>query len=123
MLLIAALSFPEKAFNQNETIKAGSYIINMGATNPQTIANGLKPYGLIYDLLRNHPSLIAVKTGICTCLYKAHPDPHGSYTAGLQQPLITPITHVHFSLKQQRTRRAENLTKVSRHYLKFHFQS
>ena len=34
-------------------IKTGSYIINMGVV-PQTIGNGLKPYGLIYDLLKNH---------------------------------------------------------------------
>jgi hypothetical protein len=36
-----------------DTIKKGSFIINMGVT-PQTIANGLKPYGLIYQLVRNH---------------------------------------------------------------------
>jgi hypothetical protein len=37
---------------QTETFPTGSFIINMGATNPQTIANGLKPYGLIYDLIK-----------------------------------------------------------------------
>lgn len=36
-----------------ETIKAGSYIINMGVV-PQTIGNGLKPYGLVYDLLKTY---------------------------------------------------------------------
>jgi hypothetical protein len=36
-----------------ETIKAGSYIINMGVV-PQTVANGLKPYGLVYDLLKTY---------------------------------------------------------------------
>jgi hypothetical protein len=36
----------------NETLAAGAFIINMGVT-PQTINNGLKPYGLIYDLLKN----------------------------------------------------------------------
>ncbi len=43
------------AFNANagdETIPAGSLIINMGNANP-TIAKSLKPYGLIYDLLKN----------------------------------------------------------------------
>ena len=39
---------------QTETLSTGSFIINMGATNPNTIANGLKPYGLVYDLLRNY---------------------------------------------------------------------
>ena len=36
-----------------ETIPAGSFIINMGIT-PQTYANGLKPYGLIYELMKTH---------------------------------------------------------------------
>ena len=38
---------------QTETISTGSFIINMGATTPNTIANGIKPYGLVYDLVRN----------------------------------------------------------------------
>lgn len=36
-----------------ETIPSGSFIINMGVT-PQTVANGLKPYGLIWDLIENY---------------------------------------------------------------------
>ena len=40
-----------KAAAQVETIPAGSRIINMGIT-PQTVANGLKPYGLVYALLK-----------------------------------------------------------------------
>ncbi|TAD83584.1 MAG: hypothetical protein EAY75_14655 [Bacteroidetes bacterium] len=36
-----------------ETIASGSFIINMGQT-PQTVNNGLKPYGLLYDLLKNN---------------------------------------------------------------------
>jgi Bacterial Ig domain/Cadherin-like domain/Disaggregatase related repeat len=40
-------------FAQVETFTSGSYIINMGVV-PQTVANGLKPYGLIYDLIRNN---------------------------------------------------------------------
>ncbi len=35
------------------SISSGSFIINMGVT-PQTYANGLKPYGLIYDMLKNY---------------------------------------------------------------------
>jgi hypothetical protein len=38
---------------QTETISTGSFIINMGIT-PQTVGNGLKPYGMIYDLIKNH---------------------------------------------------------------------
>lgn len=37
----------------NETMPTGSFIINMGVV-PQTIGNGLKPYGLIYDLTKNY---------------------------------------------------------------------
>jgi len=36
-----------------DTLRSGSYLINMGIT-PQTIGNGLKPYGLIYVLLKNY---------------------------------------------------------------------
>ena len=43
----------QTAFAQVETLSTGSFIVNMGAT-PQTIANGLKPYGLVYDLVRNY---------------------------------------------------------------------
>jgi len=39
---------------QSENFSTGSFIINMGASNPNTVANGLKPYGLIYDLIRNY---------------------------------------------------------------------
>jgi len=54
-LLIAVLNFsPKKAkATANETLQSGSYIINMGIT-PQTISNGLKPYGMIYDLIVNY---------------------------------------------------------------------
>ncbi|MFI5217887.1 MAG: T9SS type A sorting domain-containing protein [Bacteroidia bacterium] len=41
----------KKAFaTTNETLSTGSFIINMGIT-PQTYANGMKPYGMIYDLI------------------------------------------------------------------------
>ncbi len=52
VFLLTAFSFAASA--QTETFSTGSFIINMGATNPNTIANGLKPYGLIYDLIRNY---------------------------------------------------------------------
>jgi hypothetical protein len=42
-----------RAYAVNETFSTGSLIINMGVT-PQTINNGLKPYGLIYDLMRTY---------------------------------------------------------------------
>jgi hypothetical protein len=49
-----SLNNAEKAeASTNETVSAGSYIINMGIT-PQTASNGLKPYGLVYDLVVNY---------------------------------------------------------------------
>ena len=41
------------AATTNETLTSGAFIVNMGVT-PQTYANGLKPYGLIYDLMINY---------------------------------------------------------------------
>jgi hypothetical protein len=50
-LLICTACFAANA--APDTLKAGSFIINMGVV-PQTIGNGLKPYGLVYDLVENH---------------------------------------------------------------------
>src|SRR6187549_2438442 len=44
--------FTQPIFAQTVTIPAGSKIIDMGIT-PQTVANALKPYGLVYQLLNN----------------------------------------------------------------------
>jgi hypothetical protein len=40
-------------FAQTTTFKSGSVIIDMGAASP-TAGNSLKPYGLIYSLLKNY---------------------------------------------------------------------
>jgi hypothetical protein len=42
-----------RVYGQTETMSAGSFIINMGVS-PQTINNALRPYGMIYDLTKNH---------------------------------------------------------------------
>ena len=42
-----------KAIAGTETLPTGSFIINMGIT-PQTYNNGLKPYGMLFDLLVNY---------------------------------------------------------------------
>ena len=42
-----------KGFAQSETLPSGAFIINMGVT-PQTINNGIRPYGLIWDLIKNN---------------------------------------------------------------------
>jgi uncharacterized repeat protein (TIGR01451 family) len=41
-----AYTFPSNV----ETIKTGAYIVDMGVL-PQTLGNGLKPYGLVYELV------------------------------------------------------------------------
>jgi len=43
----------EAKASTNETLSAGSFIINMGVT-PQTYSNGLMPYGMIYDMMVNY---------------------------------------------------------------------
>ena len=53
IILFFGLFLSQQNIAQNTTIAAGSYIIDMGVT-PQTIANGLKPYGLVYELLKTH---------------------------------------------------------------------
>ena len=49
LLLFSAVT----AFAQPETIPSGSFIINMGVL-PQTAGNALKPYGMIYELVKDH---------------------------------------------------------------------
>jgi uncharacterized repeat protein (TIGR01451 family) len=46
------MSQPSQAFTISgvQTIKAGAYIVDMGVL-PQTVGNGLKPYGLVYELV------------------------------------------------------------------------
>ncbi|NNM15258.1 MAG: Ig-like domain-containing protein, partial [Bacteroidia bacterium] len=51
VLMFGFLFKPNQAKAQLETIPTGSYIIDMGIV-PQTIGNGLKPYGLAYHLVR-----------------------------------------------------------------------
>ena len=43
-----------KAQTRTEVIPKGSYAINMGIT-PQTKSNALKPYGFLYEVLKNFP--------------------------------------------------------------------
>ncbi|MDQ3050777.1 MAG: T9SS type A sorting domain-containing protein [Bacteroidota bacterium] len=47
-------AIPEQAkATTTETLSSGSFIINMGVT-PQTISNGLRPYGMIYELINTY---------------------------------------------------------------------
>lgn len=45
-------------YAQPTTFATGSFIVNMGVT-PQTVGNGLKPYGMVYDLVKNYNVPIA----------------------------------------------------------------
>ena len=53
LLLLFSFGTDLSAQSTNETFSAGSFIVNMGVT-PQTTGNGLKPYGMIYDLIDNY---------------------------------------------------------------------
>ena len=52
MLLLCAMPFILRG-QTNETFTSGAFIIDMGVV-PQTLGNGLKPYGMIYDLIKNY---------------------------------------------------------------------
>ena len=49
--LMLGIGFGTVMAQTDETIPAGSFIINMGV-EPQTVNNGLRPYGLVYALLK-----------------------------------------------------------------------
>jgi SprB repeat len=53
LLLTLCLGGLPSHAQSSETFPAGSFIINMGIT-PQNVNNGLRPYGMIYDLLKNN---------------------------------------------------------------------
>ncbi len=53
LVMVVLLTTVTNANAQNTTFKKGSVIIDVGSTTP-TIGNSLKPYGLIYALLKNH---------------------------------------------------------------------
>lgn len=54
LITIIIRSYTHEAHAQaTETFPAGSFIVDMGVV-PQTVGNALKPYGMIYDLIRNH---------------------------------------------------------------------
>jgi len=58
---------PKQAKGAVETLPTGTFIINMGVS-PQTVSNGLKPYGLIYELVNTFK--IPVKWSINTAKAK-----------------------------------------------------
>jgi gliding motility-associated-like protein len=51
--VVGVFMFQMESFSQATTFPSGSAIIDMGSTTP-TVANSLKPYGLIYALLKNN---------------------------------------------------------------------
>lgn len=53
IFILGFSGFQNHVSGQTITIPTGSFIVNMGIT-PQTVGNGLKPYGMIYDLLKNY---------------------------------------------------------------------
>ncbi len=53
LIIFISCLFFLKVTGQTEIFPSGSFIIDMGAST-QTIENGLKPYGLVYALLKTH---------------------------------------------------------------------
>jgi hypothetical protein len=53
VIFFIIISHATDLISQTETFVTGSYIVNMGVV-PQTAGNGLKPYGMVYDLVKNH---------------------------------------------------------------------
>jgi SprB repeat len=53
LILALSVMFGFGSLHGQTTFTTGSFIINMGIT-PQTVNNGLKPYGMVYDLVKNH---------------------------------------------------------------------
>lgn len=52
-LLLCIFFYTSTALAGNEPIPSGSFIVNMGVV-PQTYANGLKPWGMIWSLIHNY---------------------------------------------------------------------
>lgn len=52
IVLVVLLATSTQAWAATENFNSGAYIIDMG-TSSQTYATGLKPYGLVYDLIVN----------------------------------------------------------------------
>ena len=53
ILLVGFIFVTHGSYASIEVIPPGSFIVNMGV-QPQTVGNALKPYGMIYDLIKNH---------------------------------------------------------------------
>ena len=53
IIIFFTVSSPKRVYSGTETLASGSFIINMGVT-PQTFSLGLKPYGMIFDLINNY---------------------------------------------------------------------
>src|SRR4051794_35997824 len=53
MFVFFNLGTSKEVMAGNETLATGSFIIDMGKT-PQTYANGLKPYGMIYEIINTY---------------------------------------------------------------------
>ena len=52
IVILFNITGSKRAAASTETLSSGSFIINMGIT-PQTFGNGLKPYGMLFDIIVN----------------------------------------------------------------------
>ena len=57
LLVIISFTLNQSLKAQSETLPAGALIINMGSTTP-TVNNALRPYGLIWDIIKNNKAQV-----------------------------------------------------------------
>jgi hypothetical protein len=100
--LIGALSvsIPQKAKAGTETLSTGSFIIDMGQL-PQTFSNGIRPYGMIYDLIVNYK--VPVKWIIESTKVKDGTDFTYNATAYKGGPFILPAEYLTTAVKNRIT--------------------
>jgi hypothetical protein len=77
---------------QTETPPTGSFIINRGATNTNTRTNVLKPYGLLYHLIRSINMPIKWVIGVCKIKAGVHVAYNGAqYRRGTFPPGVATL--------------------------------
>jgi hypothetical protein len=94
------VSTPHKASAGTETVSTGSFIIDMGQAT-QTYANGLRPYGMLYDLITNYK--VPVKWIILTSKVKDGTDFVYNSTNYKGGPFILPAEYLTTAVKNRIT--------------------
>ena len=100
LFLFFNVGTPKIAKAGTETLSSGSFIINMGVT-PQTYNNGIKPYGMIYDMIVNYN--VPVKWVIDQSKSKDGTDFIHSGTSYKGGPFIIPAEYINSTISSRIT--------------------